>query len=259
MSETSETKDNESGRIKVLPDACFRCLSSTEKVLAHRDVREIAYPARHWFDIAMAENEAVGNLVRKIKPRCVLDIGCGTGRLIAKSLEAGTQIEKLVGIEGDDRIAEHARRRFEEDSRVSIVTFFVKDRLPLRDDDRFDLCMNSMNIVGWQENERTWLALMLRHSDCVFFTVYKKGFESEREEMYKTRGHSELGRTGRGDVILKGCSVCPEVVSKAYTRDEIEELCRSLGVDYTIFEVSALMLGCILGDSGKSELKRYLV
>ncbi len=224
---------------------CFNCLYSTEKTIREGNPDRIPFPARHWFDIHMAESDFLKKVLEEKKPRTTLEIGCGTGRLVETCLENCPGIEKLIAVEGAKEMAEFAEKRFRKEKKVKIIKMFVGGRTPFTDN-CFDLGINAMNIVGWQEDEKKWLEEMLRCCKTVVFSVYKKGFEKQRREMYRSRGHTSLGETRQGHIILEGCSVCPAAVSKAYTRKEVEKLCKELTGKFRVRSICRLMFGCVL-------------
>jgi len=116
------------------------------------------------------------------------------------------------------------------------VNMALKRYLPYGEND-FDLCINAMNIVGWQgKNDKEWLREMLRCTKCVFFTVFKDGYEDLRIKMYGARKHeiSQRGvhRNSDGQIVLGDCAVIPNVKSGSYKDEEIDDLCRTVSNGY---------------------------
>lgn len=214
---------------------CIGCFIDSEKRVKE-DWKALPPARSRWYEMIDVENRKVRDYVLEHKPRRILEVGCGPGRMIDILEKIGFEnFDKIVGIEKDTEMYNHAYKRWQENQNVEIFQMTVEHLLPFSDDD-FDLCVNAMNIVGWQEDESEWLELMLRCSQVVFFTLYKKGFEADRIEMYEKRGH-KLSETAvhkdlkNGQIILGDCAVIPNVVSKAYTYAEVLELCRKVKYD----------------------------
>ena len=193
---------------------------------------------KSWFRIAEAENNEVVKYAKEKRPRRIIEIGSGTGRLMALILnELGDDYDQAVAVDGDQEMYEILYHRFPESEypKVDVYYMTVRNKLPYVDED-FDLCINAMNIVGWQDDEVAWLKTMLKVARNVLFSVYQRGKEKKRVGMYKTRPHRDDGVVLSGDngnVQLVDCATNPGVFSKAYTHDQVDRLCRSVA---TLFE-----------------------
>ena len=223
---------------------CKKCMIGLEKVVNKGRVEDTPFPSRLFYEYAAAEKQEVLDLCEEIKPRRTLEVGCGPGRLI--EVVRAEDVEEIVGIDANKSIFNHATKRFKGDNRVRIIYSLVKGRLPFQDD-YFDLIINAMNIVGWQSNEIGWLSEMLRCSSTVYFTVYKKGFEQERQGIYLARGHKDIKQHANG-VLINDCELGSSL-SRSYTREELKGLCRRLPVKHEINDLSTLAYSCVLKKS----------
>lgn len=225
---------------------CLKCLVSTEKVISRGSLANLPAPARRWHEMFLAENKALASVVKKTNPTTILEIGCGGGRLISAAFGSSQQINEIVGIERVKEISDCCAERFKNSPSVRIINDEIHETLPFGDS-HFDLCVNSMNLVGWQDNEEKWLREMLRCSKQVFFTVYKKGMEEKRVEMYRTRGHTKFSYSQSGDVIVEGCGLAQPSITKAYSKKQISQICSAIETaKYRIFPVGELLYGALL-------------
>jgi len=215
---------------------CKRCLRDSEKRIERADWRTLQPAKRRWYEIIDLENKLVETHVLKHRPKRIIEVGCGPGRLIniIQKLQLG-EIERIVGIEGDPEMYDYAYKRFQESEKIRILQMFVGKILPF-DNDYFDYCINASNIAGWQVNGGAWLEEMIRCSKMLFFTLYKKGYELERLKMYETRKHTlsekDVHIGSDGQIVLGDCTVIPGVESRAYPRDKVEDLCEQVSSRY---------------------------
>lgn len=226
---------------------CKSCFLELERALNEGNWKSFAPHKRRWYEMIDIENRTIRDYISKHKPKRILEVGCGTGRVIS-TIETGIDYDEIIGIECDEEMHSHAQNRWMDDDKIKIQKMLVKDSLPY-EDNYFDFSINAMNIVGWQENESEWLEEMLRCSKTVFFSVYKKGHETERMEMYRTRGHKiseeAVYLNSTGQIVLGDCAcmsdvVSEAVISKAYTSEEVENLCKDLSDKYNIaYEIDA--------------------
>jgi len=203
-----------------------------------KDWRNFPLDERRWFEVTDIENKKVLEYVVQNKPKRIIEIGCGPGRLISQILTIKDyEYDEIVGIDGDQQMYALAYQRFPpaEYPKVNLFHMRVENKLPYPDN-CFDLCINAMNIVGWQKNrEVDWLKEMMRCSYTTFFTVYKKGRENERLKMYRTRPHRRDGvRLDQeiGQIQLTDCATNPGVYSWAYERGKVEDICEVVASRY---------------------------
>jgi ubiquinone/menaquinone biosynthesis C-methylase UbiE len=84
---------------------------------------------------------------RPVPPRLVVDIGCGTGRLLEGLLHRLPETE-LVGIDPSKGMIDVARRRFAREPRVRLEVA-TADRLPLADGS-VDAVTTTMSFHHWE-------------------------------------------------------------------------------------------------------------
>lgn len=79
-------------------------------------------------------------VVLEAMPACetAVDLGCGTGTVLARMLE---RARGVIGVDGSPRMLELARRRFEDNPRVSLRIGDL-EHLPLRDGEAQFACIN---------------------------------------------------------------------------------------------------------------------
>lgn len=198
------------------------------------DWKDFPKTKRMWYQMIDAENKAILDLVEKTGPERIIEVGCGPGRLISQILKKNYKYTEMVGMDADPLMAFIAKHRFREHHKINISGIAVEKELPYRDN-YFDLCINAMNIVGWQADERAWLKEMLRCSKVVFLTLYKKGQESQRQAMYQTRGHSQKKvylDSETKQIQLQDCDTNRNVISRAYSRAEVESMFKDVKLTY---------------------------
>jgi len=78
--------------------------------------------------------EGEGVLLDQISPKahCVLDLGAGDGRLLARVFDSHPQINEGVALDFSDPMIDRAKRRFQDDKRIRIVKHDLS--LPLPED-----------------------------------------------------------------------------------------------------------------------------
>jgi len=83
-----------------------------------------------------------------------------------------------------------------------------------------------MNTVGNQQDETKILESALQVSDRMIFTLYKKGSEQIRKEIYKARGHKDFSLKNFcfyfNDDWVKG------TISKSYSIADIKKICSKI-------------------------------
>ena len=237
-------------------NACIDCYKDTEEKLANGDWRKMPpCAAKIWYEIWDAEGRAILDFVKKLKPRKIIEPGCGGGRIIQLLLDSGINFEEIVGLEQNEAIYGSALRRFRKYDKVKIIHCMVRgeESIPY-DKDYFDLCINSSNLIGWQANENEWIKEMMRVAKVLYFTVYKKGYEKERVEMYKTRnGHKDVKIDRNNNVLLDNVDAFykQSKLSKSYAKEELVKMCKKNAKEFELFEISKYMFGCILYKYGK--------
>jgi len=241
---------------------CIKCFVESEATLMNGEWKSLPVARRVWYQMLSDENQSVLDFIRRRKPKRILEVGCGPGRFLGLLKRNGfDRFEEIVGIDCDAQMYDYAYTKFQRNTPpIRLYNMKVKENLPF-DDERFDLCINAMNIAGWQDNIEAWLKEMRRCSRSVFFSLYKKGNEELRTEMYRKRGHKISGAgvhtDAAGQIVLGDCSVLEGVTSRAYSQEEIDAMCGSVLAiydgTYTIDkETNELLYLCFIYDTKPS-------
>ena len=115
----------------------------------------------------------------------LLDVGCGTGVLLAKAHALDT-FAKLVGIDVSPRPLELAREA------CPSATFRVADVCEAPLDERFDLvtCMMTLDLVPDEESAARNMAAMVEPGGHLIAVVqHRADYRSELDEVYGVRRH----------------------------------------------------------------------
>jgi SAM-dependent methyltransferase len=197
-------------------------------------------PRKTWYEIIVEENNFLREVLLKEKPRDILEIGCGAGRVIRFALElekregpkTGWRLTSLEAYEQNRDICLTLKDQFRTESRVAIHRGLVgknskTDRFnPIWNEhkDRFDMVLAVSNLVGWQENEKEWITELLKAGKSLFFTIYKKGYELERARMYQASGDIITFREDGNIELIVDAFQDEKQVTKAYNEAEIERI-----------------------------------
>lgn len=93
-------------------------------------------PAKLPDSLAGMRNRMVAQLIRDASPRSVIDFGCGRGWLLAE-LAVDTEIERLTGVDFDNRAITEARRRIGASGPHSIKKVSLLEGILTHRDTRF--------------------------------------------------------------------------------------------------------------------------
>ena len=187
---------------------------------------------KYWYEMLDAEREVLEKKLLEIKPRTVLEIGAGTGRIINILLKNSNA--KIVSTEENREVFERVKKRFQKNKRVEII--FSEGTLPTNK--KFDLVVCMMNTLGNQVNENKIIEYVLSISDKMIFTVYKKGSEQIRKEIYKLRDHEDFTLTD--SCFYFNDYWCKGLISKTYSKKDIEETCNKFDCRIKISELSKI-------------------
>ena len=231
---------------EIYENRCYNCLWDAEQVVKEKKWEEDKTPKRTWFEIVAEENGFLRDILLTEKPRNILEIGCGAGRVIRFALELEKcegsnpnirwHLSSVEGYEQNTDICLILKDYFRGDSRVIIHRGLVgKDaksgrfhHIKEEHRDRFDMVLAVSNLVGWQDNEEEWIREVLKAGESLFFTVYKKGHELERARMYQAAGDIITFREDGNIELIVDAFQDEKHVTKAYNPDEIEAIIRSV-------------------------------
>jgi SAM-dependent methyltransferase len=121
---------------------------------------EAFYSRRRALSRASAE-VVLGDLIAALKPKSMIDIGCGTGSWLAVAKERG--VDRVVGIDGGT-VPAHLLE-------IAADAFVTQDlNLPLQVNGKFDLamCLEVAEHLGAERAEGL-VAELAERSDCVLF------------------------------------------------------------------------------------------
>jgi SAM-dependent methyltransferase len=246
---------------------CLRCFQNAEEILATRwegvSKKSISEGKLMWLHILDAENTKTAEIVASLKPHWILEIGCGPGRIIQKVLSTATEhripLERIVGFEQNAEIYREALERFITEPRVLIQHILFGNgvgTIPY-EDDFFDLAIGVSNIVGWQNGkEEDWISEVCRVSKSFFFTVYTRGSEDRRIEMYKALGCPAAKRNGQIELRIVDAFGGASHITKSYDENDVRNLASKIcakyrGATFDSFAVGDYMIGCIVSKYGK--------
>lgn len=232
---------------EIYGNRCYNCLEEGEKKANSADWEKDRTPKRVWYEIIREENDLVRQVLLSKKPRDILEIGCGAGRMINLALDLekkegerlGWEIGNIEAYEQNNVIRNLLARKFRHDRRVIIHKGLVGRNgqtkrfyhiLP-EHEDQFDLVLAVSNLVGWQCDEEEWIKEVLRAGSSLFFTVYKKGWELERVRMYQASGDVVVKCTNGDIEMLVDAFENQRHRTKAYDKDEIERKVDGLASD----------------------------
>ena len=202
---------------------CINCLLDTENQKKKGDFSGFSEGDKTWYKTYKTEEEEFKKILLKYKPKGVIEIGSGAGRIIRLVLDIFPNVW-VLGTELNQRMFDFVSKRFSKDSRVSIRRIDASDFLSREED--YDMAICLMNTFGNINNPELFNRIISR-SKVFVFSLYNREFDKKRKKMYLARGHSDIKYDGEkycyGDPWVKG------VVSRSYTPEEIEDLVSSSG------------------------------
>jgi SAM-dependent methyltransferase len=93
----------------------------------------------YWFERHVVAYDLAARAVRRTRPRCVLDAGCGEGYGLAELAAAGAP--RVVGVDLEPQVVEHVRRTYAASTPAIEAHVAELMQLPL-DDDEADLTVS---------------------------------------------------------------------------------------------------------------------
>jgi len=209
---------------------CWECYQEIESDLESGKWKQASLPMIEWHEMMNAEKKLIKEKLLEIKPEKVLEIGAGSGRIIEIVLKNSGA--KITAIEKNRELCELVKQRFKGNERAEIIN---SENPPSK---KFDLALCMMNTLGNQENERELIEKALSVSGRMLFTLYKKGSEKIRQEIYRERGHKDFALRENcfyfNDNWVKG------LISKNYSKEDIEKILSGIHCNYKILELSKI-------------------
>ena len=227
------TKRLEPEEISVHP--CFNCLRETENAVNKGYWKDFPKPLYYWYEMCDAESKEIMKFLEDKKPKKILELGCGSGRIINILLK-DSSIEEIFAVDKDNRIVEIMKPYFEGNENVHIVNQDVRDFLKNNGD--FDLALTMMNTFG-NIDDLEVIKLVANHSKNLIFTVYDRKYWEERKTIYEDRGHGDFKIKNR-DYYFNDCWV-KGLKSKSYTEEDLKKICGQIGKKYKIRKISRLL------------------
>ncbi len=218
----------------ISPDPCFNCLKETEITVQKGGWQELPEPLKYWYEMADAESRELKKFLEEKKPKRVLEVGFGGGRIINTLLSA-RHPKKVFAVEKNKKMFETIKPFFESRKEVHL---FNEDALDfIKKSEEFDLTVCMMNTLSQISGET--FKEIAKKSKHFIFTVYDKSAYKLRAKIYKSKGHKNFE--------LKDCTYCFQdpwvkgLESKSYSLKELEDICKITGKHYSIKKISKLL------------------
>lgn len=214
---------------------CFNCLRETEIAINKSYWKKFSIPVRYWYEMCDAESREIKKFISKLKPKTILEIGCGSGRAINILLSIKYQ-KKIYAVEKDSKMVKIVKPLFRRFNNVFIFNKEARDYLNQKI--KFDLTVCMMNTFG-NIDDLKLLKLIAEHSQNFIFTVYDQKYYKLREKIYLSKGHRKFLVKNKtyyfNDCWVKGLK------SKSYTKKELQKICRFVGKKFKIKKISKLL------------------
>ncbi|MBU0959428.1 MAG: class I SAM-dependent methyltransferase, partial [Nanoarchaeota archaeon] len=167
---------------------CFNCLRETENAINKGYWKEFPKPLYYWYEMCDAESKEITKFLKDHKPKKILELGCGSGRIINILLKDNTS-KDIFAVDKDKRMVEIVKPYFKDKKNVHIINQDVRDFL--EKNGNFDLALTMMNTFGNIDSLEI-MKLVAKHSKNLLFTVYDRKYWKERKVIYEDRGHVDF-------------------------------------------------------------------
>lgn len=216
---------------------CINCLQETEDTLKAGSWKSLPKPIYYWYEMCSAEALELREYLETNKPASVLEIGCGTGRII-KELLKSPNVNEICAVEKNKAMFDHVRKIFDDFKNVDIVRDDAEKFLE-KTEKKFDLCIVMMNTLGNIDNIKL-IKKILSKSSKLLFTLYDAEHYKLREEIYRSRGHKKF--TSKGTSYVFSDDWMKGLISNSYSRGEIIDLCEQVdNVEFKIKKIAKLL------------------
>jgi len=219
---------------------CFNCLLETEKAVEKGYWKKFPVPLRYWYEMCNAESDELKKFLSKFKPKTILELGCGSGRIINIFLKPKYK-KTIYAVDKDSKIVKIVKPLYKGIKNLHIINddirnFFSKKKI------KFDLAVLMMNTLGNIDNQKI-IKLIATNSKYFIFTAYDQKFYKLREKIYQSKGHREFSIRNK-TYYFNDCWV-KDLKSKSYTKKELEDMCKDICKDtdkkYKIKKISKLL------------------
>lgn len=214
---------------------CFNCLRETELAVNRGYWKKMSKPIYYWYEMCDAESKDIKKYLRKLKPKTILEVGCGSGRIINILLSIKYP-KKIYTVDSDSRMVKIIKPLFKKYKNVYIINKNVK--IFLKTKKKFDMAICMMSTLGNIDNLKI-LRQIASNSKNFIFTVYDKKYYKLRKDIYLSKGHKSFLVKDKiyyfRDCWIKGLK------SKSYTKEELEHICKSTGKKFKIKKISRLL------------------
>jgi len=214
---------------------CFNCLRETENAVNKGYWKKFPKPLYYWYEMCDAESKEITKFLKEKKPKKILELGCGSGRII-NILLRDKSIEEIFAIDKDKRMVEIVKPYFKNYKNVHIINQDVRNFLEKNRD--FDLILTMMNTFGNIDSLEI-MKLVADHSKNLIFTVYNRKYWKERKKIYENRGHRNFDIKDE-DYYFNDCWI-KGLKSKSYTEEDLKKMCEQIGKKYKIRKISTLL------------------
>ncbi len=222
---------------------CFNCLRETEIAVNKGYWKKFPKPIYYWYEMCDAEGKEIAKYLEELKPKKILEIGCGSGRIINLFLDVDYP-KQIYAVDKDKLMIDTVKPFFKDNKDVHIINQDVKDFV--KKNGNFDLVICMMNTFG-NIDSLELMKLIAEHSKHLIFTVYDKEHFKLRKEIYIDRGHQDF--SAKDDTYYFNDCWVKGLKSKSYSKEELNKMCEFIGKKYEIRKISTLLfLVHIYGD-----------
>lgn len=203
-------------------------------------LKKVLEPFQQWFH---KEEELLLSLAETHPNSTVLDVGCGEGRHARVLAKRGV---KVIGVDNNPTMIERATSNLKFDPAISKnIEFYLEDAQKMHfEKETFDfiICMTNTfgNMPGIEENVLKEMARVLKQDGRIILSVYCNDsyWVNLREQTYKDIGLHIKYRNGKVIQMREG------LYSRHFSKTELQEICRSAGLNPTIEEFTQLAYIC---------------
>lgn len=219
---------------------CIGCMLDTEqKARSLNSGHTSKDSADLWYSTYSSEQKLLEEVLRRYSPSSVLDIGAGTGRIIASVLDM-LPSSYIAGVESHPEMYEFVSRRFSENRNVQIIHQNIISYLQSHQTETFDMALCMMATYG-NINDPRLLSLISRHAKTFVFSVYNSSFDHMRRDMYLSRGHKEVTYDKTSDTYYFNDCWVKGLKSRSYTEKGIKDIIENNGFEILEFRTAEIL------------------